>query len=45
MLLDPQSKKIAIGRDVKVIEHEYRDWNLDKCRVFEKQVIIEDERI
>ena len=43
-LLDPQSKKIAISRDVKVLEDKYWDWNSNKCNVFEKQVVIENNK-
>lgn len=43
-LLDPQSKKIAISRYVKVLEDEYWDCTANKCSVSEKQVIIEDNR-
>jgi hypothetical protein len=43
-LLDPQSKKIVISRDVKVLKDEYWDWTANKCSVSEKQFIIEDNR-
>jgi len=39
--LDPQSKKIAITRDVKVLEDKHWDWISNNCNVSEKQVIIE----
>jgi len=43
-LLDPQSMKITISRDVKVMEDEHWDWNLGKCSASKKQVKIEESK-
>jgi len=43
-LLDPHSKKISISREVKVLEEEFWDWNSNQCSMFEKQVVIEDNK-
>lgn len=32
------------SRNVKVLEEEYWDWNLNECIVSDKQVIIEDNQ-